>query len=110
MIINFNEFDKEILKNFNGGKKALQRKMYADENNKIFHGTLEPGASIGLHRHNTNSEIIYILKGCGKVLYEGTYENVSEGSCHYCPQGHEHSLINNSENDLCFLAIVSEHK
>ena len=50
--------------------------MNIDKNNKILLGTLEPGASIGLHTHETNSEIIYILSGKGKVLFEGEYELV----------------------------------
>ena len=67
---------------------------------------LEP--SIGLHTHDTSSEIIYILKGRGKVLYDGGYEEVEEGLCHYCPKGHEHSLINDSDEDLIFFAVVPE--
>ena len=69
-------------------------------------GKLIPGASIGLHTHETDCEIIYILSGKGKVLYGGEYEIVSTGDCHYCPNGHSHSLINDSENDLIFFAIV----
>ena len=72
-------------------------------------GTLEPGASIGLHTHETNSEIIYILRGKGKVLFEGEYELVSAGLCHYCPQGCSHSLINDSDDNLTFFAVVPEH-
>ena len=67
-----------------------------------------PGASIGLHTHETSSEVIYILEGEGKVLYDGAYEAVSAGSCHYCPKGHTHSLINDSEKDLYFLAVIPE--
>ena len=28
------------------------------------------------------------------------------GQCHYCPQGHTHSLINDSDADLVFFAVV----
>ena len=62
--------------------------------------TLEPGASIGLHTHQGNSEIIYILSGTGKVLYDGAYETLVPGACHYCPEGHEHSLINDGKDEL----------
>ena len=63
---------------------------------------------IGLHTHDTSSEIIYILNGTGKVLYDGEYESVSEGLCHYCPKGHSHSLINDSKSNLVFFAVVPE--
>ena len=72
-------------------------------------GKLEPGSSIGLHTHEGSSETIYILSGTGKVLYDGEYEPLSAGSCHYCPQGHAHSLMNDSDGDLIFLAVVPEH-
>ena len=68
----------------------------------------EPGASIGLHTHQGNSEIIYILSGAGKVLCDGAYEPLSAGSCHYCPKGHAHSLINDSDGELAFFAVVPE--
>ena len=50
--------------------------------------------------------VIAYVKGKGIVLYDGEYEDVSEGLCHYCPKGHSHSLINNSEEDLIFFAVV----
>ena len=72
-------------------------------------GLLAPGSSIGLHTHEGNSEMIYILSGTGKVLYDGEYEPLAPGDCHYCPMGHAHSLINDSNGDLVFFAVVPEH-
>lgn len=106
MIINFEEIEQTIFKNFRGGEKETSARMFNDELNRIMHGKLEPGASIGLHTHDENSEIIYILKGTGKVLYDKQYEIIKEGICHYCPKGHSHSLINDSTDDLIFFAVV----
>ena len=50
--------------------------------------------------------MIFILEGEGKVLFDDTEENVKPGCCHYCPEGHSHSLINNGTEDLVFYAIV----
>lgn len=108
MIIDFNCMNENVMHNFNGGEKDALLKISNDGLNKIINGRLEPGASIGLHTHKTNSEIIYILQGCGKVLYDGEYEKVSAGVCHYCPKGHSHSLINDSDADLLFFAVVPE--
>lgn len=109
MIIDFNNIDEKVMPNFHKGEKELVTKMYIDENNKIMRGKLIPGASIGLHTHETNSEVIYILSGGGKVLYNGEYEEVRQGLCHYCPKGHAHSLINDSNEDLIFFAVVPQH-
>ena len=108
MIIDFNKLDKTVIKNFRGGEKELSAKMFTDENGKIMCATLIPGASIGLHTHETSSEIVYILSGKGKAMYDDTTEDVFAGTCHYCPKGHAHSLINDSEEDLVFFAVVPE--
>ena len=50
--------------------------------------------------------MIYILEGKGKVLYDGEYIPLTAGSCHYCPKGHSHSLINDSDALLTFFAVV----
>ena len=107
MIIDINKLPVKTMVNFNGGEKELVANMFVDDSgNKIFCGKLVPGASIGLHTHETSCEVIYVLKGKGVVFYDGEYEDVSEGLCHYCPKGHSHSLINNSEEDLIFFAVV----
>ena len=62
-----------------------------------------------MHTHKTNSEVIYVLSGTGKMLMDDTVEILSAGDCHYCPQGHSHSFINESEEDLVFLGVVPEH-
>lgn len=108
MLIEFNKLEDTVLQNFYGGEKELSAKMFVDERNKILYGKLEPGATIGLHTHETGSEIIYILQGEGKVLYDNGYEPLTVGSCHYCPKGHNHSLINDSQGDLVFFAVVPQ--
>ena len=44
--------------------------------------------------------------GTGRVLYDGGDEPLSAGSCHYCPKGHAHSLINDGGELLEFFAVV----
>lgn len=110
MLIDFNSIQKKVIPNMRGGEKEAAMRIYADDWCKIIQGKLIPGASIGLHTHENDSETIYILSGTGKVLCDGAYEPLSAGSCHYCPKGHEHSLINDSEEDLCFFALVPVHQ
>lgn len=110
MLIEFDKIEKTVLKNFNGGEKELSANMYVDDNNKVLYGRLVPGASIGMHKHETSSEIIYILEGEGSVLYDDGKEKLSVGSCHYCLMGHSHSLINDGDKDLVFFAVVPQHR
>ncbi|MEF9942481.1 MAG: cupin domain-containing protein [Lachnospiraceae bacterium] len=108
MVIKFDLLKETVIPNFHGGEKETSTRMFTDGNNKIMYGKLESGASIGLHTHETSSEIIYILQGNGKVLYDGELETVMQGVCHYCPKGHAHSLINDSADVLIFFAVVPE--
>ena len=108
MLIDFKNMQAEIIPNMRGGEKEVAVKAFNDGSNKIMYGKLIPGATIGLHTHETNSETLYILEGNGKVLYEGEYIPLPTGSCHYCPKGKSHSLINDSDADLRFFAVIPE--
>lgn len=106
MLIDFSTMEEKAIPQFLGGQGVTHARMRVDELGKIMRGALEPGSSIGLHTHDASSEIIYILAGKGKVLCDGAYEPLSAGSCHYCPKGHAHSLINDGGAPLEFFAVV----
>ena len=108
MILDFEHMEKKSLTDFKGGQGKLTMGGFSDEHVRVMELTLEPGASIGLHTHQGNSEIIYILSGTGKVKVEGGEEPLRPGDCHYCPKGQAHSLINNSDGDLEFFAVVPQ--
>ena len=91
---------------FKGGEGTFYNKMFTDGVNKMMQGKLPSGSSIGYHKHEGNCEMIFILEGTGKVLYDDGEEEVKAGSVHYCPEGHSHSLINNGSEDLVFAAVV----
>lgn len=108
MLIDFKKIDENTFKNFRGGQKEVSAKIFFDGKNKIMKASLIPGASIGMHTHDTSSEIIYVLKGKGKILTEQGDEFIQEGSCHYCPKGKAHSLINSGDEDLIIFAVIPE--
>jgi mannose-6-phosphate isomerase-like protein (cupin superfamily) len=106
MIIDFEKIAEQTLENFKGGEKAVCAKMYVDDLHRIMMLKLEPGASIGMHTHDTGSEIAFILHGTGTALYDDGEEPLSPGICHYCPKGHSHSIRNTGTEDLIFYAVV----
>ncbi|MBP5548301.1 MAG: cupin domain-containing protein [Bacteroidales bacterium] len=109
MIIDFEKIQQDVIPHFKGGEGETKNRMFFDGTNKIMHGTLEPGCTIGYHNHETSSEIIYILSGDARVLYDDGEEHLVPGQCHYCPKGHSHSLINASPNtSLTYIAVVPE--
>ena len=108
MIINFEEMVEENKIKFKDGEKVFHVKTENDGINKIMMGRLEPGASIGMHTHYNDSEIIYFLEGNGTVIFDGDKLPVRAGLSHYCPKGHDHSLINTGDVDLRFFAVVAQ--
>lgn len=108
MKVDFSQIKENPYPEFKGGIGVTNLKTHEDDLGKIMRGRLEPGACIGMHTHENNSEIIFILEGECKALYDGEGETLKAGDCHYCPQGHSHSLINNGNKDLIFYAVVAE--
>ena len=107
-MIDFNNIEETIEPHFKGGNGVAKMRMFHDGKNRIMKGTLEKGCSIGMHTHETNSEIFYVVSGQAKVIIDGREEIVNEGQCHYCPKGSTHETINNTEEDLVLFCVVPE--
>ena len=107
MIIRPDDIKNSVIDHFKGGEKHLEAKMFFDGTNRILtHARLIPGASIGMHTHDDSCEVIFILEGCGSIIEEDTNKAVQAGDCLYCPKGGSHSLVNDSDADLVFCAVV----
>jgi quercetin dioxygenase-like cupin family protein len=109
MIIDFNNIEETKIMGFKGGQGELDTRNYVDNKVKIMKSVLKPGASTGLHTHEGNCEIVYILKGNVTFHYDGNVETAKEGQVHYCPMGHNHYMENTTNEDVEYLAIVPEH-
>lgn len=109
MIIDFEKIEEIEIEGFRGGQGKLYARNYMDDKCKIMRHILKPGAYSGLHSHDENCEIIYVLQGTATCHYDDQVEDVSVGQVHYCPMGHNHFIVNNTREDLHYLAIVPEH-
>ena len=108
MKILFDQMNDTVLEKFNGGEGRLVAKMYNDGKTKILRGLLAPGCSIGMHTHETNSEIMHVLAGTARVIMDGETEIIRAGQTHYCPKGHTHTTICDGPEELHILAVVPE--
>ncbi len=81
-------------------------RMTVEDGHRFIKGKLEPGSTIGLHRHEGSFETIIITAGKGKAVCDGQEEVLEPGDCHYCRDGSEHSLENIGSEDLEFFAVV----
>ena len=108
MLIDFSKLEEQIIPHMRGGEKEFAVKSYTDGKCKTMYGRLIPGASIGLHTHETNCEVIYVMEGSGKVLDKGEYISISAGQAQYCPKGDDHALVNDGDVDLVYFAAIIE--
>lgn len=108
MIIEMKNGKKEEFEHFKNGNGKMIATMYFDGSNRIIHGKLEKGSSIGLHTHVGNCEIIYVISGKAKFIYDDGEEYALPGQVHYCPENHAHSMMNEEAEDLEFFAVVPE--
>jgi len=70
--------------------------------------TILPGSSIGMHVHENDEEMVYVISGSGQAYINDEYINIAQGETHFARQGKKHSLINNTKNNLVILAVINE--
>ncbi len=70
------------------------------------HMILAPGRSIGEHRHEGDNEIFYFLKGSGLYNDNGKPVRVFQGDTAVCSDGECHSLVNDGDEPLEFIALI----
>lgn len=68
--------------------------------------TLEPGCSIGEHRHEGEAEIFYILEGDAVAVDNGKQVQLHPGDLLYTGDGDSHSIRNAGDTALRFVALI----
>ena len=106
MRIDFNGINEETINSFHGGKGSITLKKTTKNNVTFISAKLHPFSSVGMHKHLTDSETIYILSGKGKTVCDSETEVLKAGSVTFCPVGCSHTLINDGEEDLVFFAVI----
>ena len=70
---------------------------------------LEPGVSIGFHRHENEEEIFVIVKGQGEIDDNGTSRQVAAGDSVLTGNGAGHAVKNTGSETLEILAVISKY-
>lgn len=68
--------------------------------------TINPGCSIGLHEHQAEEEIFYIMSGKGLVNDNGSIREVAAGDAVLTGNGASHSIENTGREPLVLLAVI----
>ncbi len=104
----------EYAENVEGGKGIMTRDRL-DLNDKlggtcsyVVCNSLEPGASIGKHTHNGESEIYYMVRGKAVLVEDDKETVVEEGDVLYCPNGGNHSVRNDFNEPVSFVVVIQK--
>lgn len=77
------------------------------ENARLFSEIrLSPGASIGYHVHENETELFLFLEGEGRVMDDDQEVLVHPGDSMATPNGHGHSLESIGTTDLVIVAVI----
>lgn len=112
MIISKNEQAVDIRSNMVGGEGDITMVHFLNKEDAFGTGrlfavfTLQPGCSIGYHKHEGEFEIYYMLEGTAEVVDEGETYQIHAGDMMQCKPGGSHSIINKSEGLVRFLAFI----
>ncbi len=112
MIFNINDRNKEIEIGSQGGKGKLNLDLFIKDSEKIKNvktfamATLEPGASVGLHKHFGECEIYYILSGIAEYNDDGNVVMMNEGDLSVTYDGQGHGIKNVGNIPLKFIALI----
>ena len=110
MKIDFDALERTDIEHFRDGSGSVTASVYADSLGRIMKVEVHEGSSIGMHRHETNYEVIYVLGGSGKAMTKEGVEPLLPGIVHYCPKDGEHELVNTGAEDLVLLCVLPDVK
>ncbi len=68
--------------------------------------TLPKGSEIGWHLHTGDGEFYHMLSGVAEYSDNGKTVTLGAGDTAFCPDGEGHSIRNNNDEPVVFLALV----
>lgn len=68
--------------------------------------TMPAGVSIGVHTHDCNEEIYYLLSGKGVLTFDSEQIEMAAGDISLCTIGHSHGF---EATENCILIVVRQH-
>jgi mannose-6-phosphate isomerase-like protein (cupin superfamily) len=71
---------------------------------------LDPGSSIGYHKHDREEEVFVILKGTAEVDDDGSKKILNQGDSILTGNGAGHSIRNIGKEPLEVLAVISSYQ
>jgi mannose-6-phosphate isomerase-like protein (cupin superfamily) len=114
MVIHRNEMRVEQKERMRDGEGTLTLTHLAEDNTQknvrlVGEFILPPGASIGKHRHDNETEYFIFLEGAGTVDDNGIETPVKKGDMMITGNGASHCVKNTGSGPLVFNAVIVTH-
>jgi mannose-6-phosphate isomerase-like protein (cupin superfamily) len=111
MIIRHNAMEIEKKENMRGGDGSVTLTHFVPQNTEknvrlIAELSLEPGSSIGYHKHDNETEYFIFVSGTGLVNDNGTELTVKSGDMVITGNGASHGVKNTGSVPLVLHAII----
>ena len=115
MVIQRKDMPLQEVRNVRGGDGTLLKQIIAPAEPSVHLRllctfTIPKGGSIGPHPHEGEVEYYYILSGEGIVTEDGVESVVKPGDVSITGWGRVHSIRNEKDQDLVFMAILPTEK
>ncbi|AEF86818.1 cupin 2, conserved barrel [Treponema primitia ZAS-2] len=114
MITKRADMKTEIKEKMRGGEGVVNFTYYAPNDTEknarmLAELSLPPGASIGRHKHENETEYFIFISGTGIADDNGTEKPVNPGDVMIIGDGGAHSVKNTGSVPLVFSAIIVTH-
>ena len=111
MTIKQSEMKQEDRENMRGGEGTVHFTHFVPEKSQkhlrlAAEVSLPPGASIGYHRHDNETEYFIFLEGSGTANDDGTEISVQKGDILITGEGASHGVLNTGQTPLVFTAFI----
>lgn len=112
MLKRVEDMTKEIRERMRGGNGSVEiQHIFTQEEMKgkcrmFARVTLKPGCSIGIHTHEREEEVYYILSGTATVNDNGNICTLRPGDAVLTGNGAFHAIENAGDEDLVLMAVV----
>ena len=94
------------------GKLRCRHVLQADDSRVgtrfVHDDVIDPGASIGEHRHGDDEEIYFVVDGHGTMILDGESFPIGPGDVSLVRPGHSHGLINAPDAPMRLLVICTK--
>lgn len=110
IVKNINDMEKQSI-SAHGGEgrinfcRVFREKEFESNWNFVDFVSIPPNSSIGIHRHEGNEEMYFILEGRGVMTVNNEKREVKAGDLILNKSGYSHGLRNEYDQDIKILVV-----